>query len=52
MHIYKVGGRSELLKDELNRWQQNYIDVNLLVLAKMELETKVQKLQVEVENLR
>ena len=40
------------MKDELTRWQENYIDVNLLVLSKLELETKVQKLETELSKLR
>ena len=31
IRLFQVGTRSDLLKEELNRWTQNYIDVNLMV---------------------
>ena len=48
----QVGTRSELLKEELTRWSSNYIDVNNLVLAKLDLEHKLDLLNAEIKTLR
>jgi len=50
--LSQVGTRSELLKEELTRWSSNYIDVNNLVLAKLDLEHKLDLLNAEIKTLR
>jgi hypothetical protein len=37
-----VGTRSELLKEELRRWTHNYIDVNSLVISRLQMERQLQ----------
>ena len=43
---------SELLKEELNRWSQNYIDVNELVKKLLEAERANKRLREEVAMVR
>ena len=52
MTYSQVGSRSELLKEELTRWQANYIDVNSLVLNQLELQRSVEQLTAENNSLR
>lgn len=50
--VSKFGNQSDLLKEELNIWMKNYIDVNALVTEKLLIQRTLDKAKTDLESLR
>ena len=48
----QFGNQSDLLKEELNIWTKNYIDVNSLVTEKFLMQKSLDKAKTDLESLR
>jgi len=50
--VSKLGNQSDLLKDELNLWMKNYIDVNALVTERLLIKKSLEKAKDDIKSMR
>ena len=50
--VLQFGNQSDLLKEELNIWNKNYLDVNSLVTDKFIMQKSLDKAKTDLESLR